>query len=194
MATTSFEQSGIKEAGYNQLAGYGRIEGTIPPTLTGSFIPEPPALDPYKVWVQKMINSPDVTIDNCASFKVTEEQYNVSMVKANQKGYKATKEGVHGTKTEMFNTEMFHKVIRPEESKTDESPSLDLMNKKYNQNLYGYKLNPPALGTQLEGSAPAILAGNQIVYQPPIAVGNGEGGRRAGREADKYALPFRPEN
>jgi hypothetical protein len=187
--------SGIKESGWNALAGYGKIEYEIPPPLTTTFVPSPPDVDPMMVWHKKTITDPaQVDINECASFKVSETDYNVAMVRANQKGYKATKSGVHGTNTEMYNTGMFHKVSRADESKSDESPSLDLMNKEYNRQLFGYKTVPPALGTTLQGSAPAILAGNQIIYQPSTAMGSGEGGRRFGREADKYALPFRPEN
>lgn len=197
MSSVSLEvNSGKDQAGYNNITGYGKFEAQVPSALPSSFIPDVPSIDPMVQWRMKQRDNlkDELKVKDCDGLNVSERDYRVAATQANQKGRKATKSGAHGTKTEFYQTSMIEKRSPdPDVEPTkDEKPPQEVMNAEYNRYKYGNRLYPPAFGTQLDGAKPVLLTGNQIVYQPPVAMGAGQGGRRYGREADKYALPIVP--
>lgn len=193
---TSVSIEGETVNGYNEIKGYGNFDSTVKPTLSSSFVPDIPDIDPMVSWKMKQRDDvkDELNIKECDSFKVSKTDYEYAFTRSHQKGYKATKKGVHATITEKCQTELIKARSSLEESKTDEKPTQEEMNKEYNRYQYGYQMYPENLGTNLDGAKPVLLMGNQIVYQPPIAAGGGEGGRRAGYQQNKYALPIAPQN
>lgn len=183
------EATGRDQAGFNSLEGYGKFKQTIPETLKDSFRPDVPSIDPMVSWRMKQRDKADISVENCDGFEVTPKQYHTAMTQANQKGYKKTKSGTHGTPTEFFQTDMLSKK-GTEKVSQDSKPTLDNMNQEYNRYKYGYQLLPANNGQNLDGAKPVLLTGNELIYQPPIAEGAGEGGRRAGLQQNKYALPI----
>lgn len=183
------EATGLTQGGFNEIRGYGKFQASIPETLKNGFTPDIPSIDPMVKWQMEQRPSLNPEPYNCDGFKITEKDYRVAMTQANQKGYKKTKEGVHGTKTEMFNTGMYDPKKAPEKTDKDAKPTLEEMNKEYNRYKYGYMMYPANNGKQLDGAKPVLLTGNEIIYQPSIAMGGDIGGRRFGHQGEKYSLP-----